>query len=496
MPSEVFRKHPAHFADPSPDILRTKIVCTIGPASCSKEMLTSLVKLGMNIARLNLSHCTHEFCDLVINNLREITAEEGNGMAGTEVAVWIDLNGPKVRSGRLRDGKPVFLNAGDEFLFVNDDVLGDQKQISTSYPGQLVNVGDRIYVDDGILSFEVLERLPTGVRTRVCNSGTLGENKGINFPQHSVDDLPAISAKDRTDLQYAIKAGVDFVSVSCIRNIEDVEEARLLLGNSRTKLLAKIENQHGLDNYASILKMAYGIVIDRGYLGAEVDVEVVTMAQKRMISEANLAGKPVMIANQMLESMRTNPRPARSEAADVANAVMDGVDGLILSGETAIGDFVLEAVTVARRVAYTAERNTNYLDHQTRIMRSIPKPVNVSESIASSAVLCARQVNAKVIVCITEVGGTARLVAKYRPMIPVVAATLDKQTARQLSLNFGLVPFHHEGNPDDVVDAALKYACSLGLCQSGDVAVITSGQVVGFLEGTTTKMQLVNVPEF
>ncbi|RKO94027.1 pyruvate kinase [Blyttiomyces helicus] len=461
-------------------------------ASSSKEMLGKLVEGGMNVARLNLSHASHEFAASVIRHLREFLFES---KSSAEVAIWLDLNGPKVRSGKLVNNQPVKLHAGDDFYFVNDpSVIGDNTKVSTTYTKELVKVGDKMFVDDGALSFTVVERLEDSIRCKVDNTGILGPDKGINFPSHVIEELPAVSEKDARDITFAIEQGVDFISVSCIRNIEDVEEVRLLLGNHKVKLLAKIENLRGMDNFDSILKMADGIVIDRGYLGAEVDIELVTIAQKAMINKANVSGKPVLVANQILESMTTCPRPSRPEAADVANAVMDGVDGLILSAETAIGEYVLETVSQLRRICYQAEKNTNYLEYQIKTMRNVPKPIPVSESIASSAVLCARQVDAALIVCITELGGTARLVTKYRPQIPVVAATLIEQTARQLNINFGLVPYFHAGKEENVISESLKYAVELGLCAPGQIAVITSGQQIGFLEGTTTKMQLVTIP--
>lgn len=242
--------------------------------------------------------------------------------------------------------------------------------------------------------------------------------------------------------------------------------------------------------------MADAIVIDRGYLGSEVDVEIVATAQKKMISMANTAGKPILVANQVLESMRNHPRPTRSEAADVVNAVMDGADGLVLSSETAVGSYVCESVITMRRIALEAEKQTNYVEHQLKMMRNIPKPIGVSESIASSAVLLARQVNAAMIMVATEVGGTARLVAKYRPMIPVISATMERSTARQLALSFGVVPYFHNGSPDTIIHETMAYAVELGLAKPGQVAAITSGQVIGFAEGTTTKMQVLQIPEF
>ena len=229
------------------------------------------------------------------------------------------------------------------------------------------------------------------------------------------------------------------------------------MGNSQIKIFAKIENKQGMDNFDVLLKLADGIIIDRGYLGAEVDLEYVVVAQKKMINMANRSGKPIFIANQILESMRTNYRPTRSEAADVANAVMDGADGLVLSAETAIGEYVLESLQTMRKICLKAEQNTNYLEYQMKAMRNVTKPIHVNESIASSAVLCARQVSAKLILIVTELGGTARLVAKYRPLIPVLAATTVQQTARQLEAHFGLVPYyHHEAEGKTVINDALR----------------------------------------
>lgn len=473
-------------------VFRTKIVCTIGPASRSYEILCNLAKAGMNVARLNLSHCSYDFAKEVIDNIKKVNSI----MHDSEIGIWCDTNGPKVRSGKLKDGNPVYLEAGQEFSFVNDlNVVGDNTKVSVTYTKKLVDVGDNIYVDDGLLSFKVVERGDDVIKTIVLNSGLLGENKGINCPSHVIEDLPALSEKDRADIYFALDHQADFISVSCIRSFADVEEARILMGNTRTKLLAKIENKMGLDDFESILKMADGCVIDRGYLGAEIELEMVTTEQKRCIQTANTQGKLILVANQMLESMRENPRPTRSEASDITNAVMDGADGLVLSGETAIGKYVVESCQIMRKLAKQAENSVNYSDYAIGMMRLIPKPIGVSESIASSAVVCARQVNAAVIVCITELGGTARLVAKYRPQIPVIAATLIDQTARQLNLSFGIVPFYHSGSADTVIKETLAFAVQKGLCKPGQIAVITSGQVIGFLEGTTTQMQVVQVPE-
>ena len=243
-----------------------------------------------------------------------------------------------------------------------------------------------------------------------------------------------------------------------------ITSRRFLLGNSQIKLIAKIENKRGMDNFESILRMSDAIVIDRGYLGAEVDIDIVATAQKRMIGLANTAGKPVLVANQVLESMKSHPRPTRSEAADIANAVMDGTDGLVLSSETAVGEYVVESINTMRKIALQAERQTNYLEYSLKQMRNVPKPIGVSESIASSAVMCARQVNANVIICLTELGGTARLVAKYRPPVPVVAATMFRKTAQQLGMCFGVVPYFHDGPQDLLISETMrKFLLAFGI---------------------------------
>ncbi|KAI8617017.1 pyruvate kinase [Chytriomyces sp. MP71] len=500
MPEGRAHQHALHARDGG-DVLRTKICCTIDTASHGYERLGRLVEGGMNVARLNLSHCSREEAEIVIADLRRYL-KENNSTA--QVAIWLDINGPKVRTGKLAE-KEVYLKAGDEFTFVNDaNIVGDNTKNLKS--------AEKSSVEKTHLSLTPKKQGPqkkpcttdktghTGENKRRANNTTrsrphkTGSRKGINMPDYVIEELPTVSPKDALDIKFAIKHNVDIITVSCIRSLEDIQEVRLLLGNSKTKIFAKIENKRGLDNFEEILRTADGIVIDRGYLGAEIDVEVVTMEQKRMIMMANILGKSVLVANQMFESMKSNPRPTRSEAADTANAVMDGADGLVLSAETAIGNYVFEALDVMRRVASQAERNTNYLDYQVKMTRSVPKPISVSESIASSAVLTASQVNAAIIIVITELGGTARLVAKYRPQIPCIAATLVEQTARQMAATFGLVPFFHDGKDNTVIRESVKFAIELGLCRPGDIAVITSGQSIGFLEGTTTQMQLYTIP--
>lgn len=367
--------------------------------------------------------------------------------------------------------------------------------VATTYTDNVVKMGDMVFVDDGLLAFRVKAISEDGTRviTEIENSGYLGENKGVNLPGYVIKDIAVLSQRDRDDIKYAMSRKVDFVSVGCIRGPEDVEEIRLLLGNSRTKLLSKIENHMAMQHFDEILRRSEGVVIDRGYLGVEIDIAQVATVQHSLIAKAHASGKIALVANQMLESMTRVPRPTRGEAVDIANAVRDGADALILSSETAVGSYPVKSADMMRQICAQTEASMDYLELQNRLMKLIPRPVAVSESIASSAVVCSRLIGAKAILVLTEVGGTARLVAKYRPTIPIIASTRDETTARQLQLIFGVISYLHDGE-EDLIRAAFDFGKREGILKPKDVVVITSGQVQGFNEGSTTRMQLVVVP--
>ena len=377
---------------------------------------------------------------------------------------------------------------------MNDsDIVGDVTKVGVTYTKRIVKPGDKIYVDDGLLGFTVVSANENAVECVVDNSGMLGENKGINLPGRLTDFLPAVSSKDFDDIRFGLQQRVDFLAVSCVRSEHDVMEVRCLLGDANIKVISKIENASGFGNADSILRLSDGILLDRGYLGVEIDIETVAISQKDLVKKCNAAGKPIMIANEMLESMRNNPRPTRAEAVDVANAVLDGADALILSSETAVGMYPVESLQMMKRICLEAENSIDYAELHLLATRSIRKPIQVSESIASSAVKCAMEVNAKLIIVVTESGKTARLVGKYRPPVPVFAFTCSQETARQLSICRNVVPYY-VGNRitlNSIERQAMLYAMKLGLAREGDTLVFTSGQLSQFMEGSTTKIQVV-----
>ncbi|RKP18307.1 pyruvate kinase, partial [Rozella allomycis CSF55] len=384
----------------------------------------------------------------------------------------------------LKQGS-VFLRSGDEFTFINDakdETIGDETKVKLCFERRNIKPGDKIYVDDGLLAFTI-ESISDDfkiIKCRVCNNGYLGENKGVNLPGLIPTEYSSLRNKDVQDIKFAIENQVEFITVSCIRSSDDVMEVRKLVGNSRIKLLSKIENKEGLVNFESILRIS------------DVDVQIVSLKQKEIISRCNLVGKPIFIANHVLETLCDQKMPLRSESSDITSAVMDGVDGFVLSGETASGLYPIDAVDWLVKICTEVESYIDYNEVFLDTLRCVEKPIGVSESIASSAVKCAREVNASCIIVITEAGGTARLVSKYRSALNVIAITMDRKTAHQLNSSFGIRPYHYDSLVDEnksILKAAMHFAVSIGVAREGDLVVITQGQVQGFAEGTTTTMQ-------
>lgn len=327
--------------------------------------------------------------------------------------------------------------------------------------------------------------------------GKLSSHKGINVPFCQPPEWFGLSENDVRDILFAVKLEVDFITLSCIRSEREVMEVRKILGNSKIKILSKIENKDGMENFESILRVSDGIIMDRGYLGVEVDITKIAIIQKDIIQRCQLAGKPVLLANQLLESMVKTPKPSRSESSDVTSGVVDGADGLILSSETAIGSYPSEALYWLRKICFEAERHIDYDSVQQAIMRAIPKPISVPESIACSAVKCAHEVRAACIFVYTVGGGTGRLLSKYKPAIPVIVTTNNLMTARQMKASFGLISFFHPDNNIREEESALKkataFALELRLIQPGDNVVILSGGLVGLEAGKTTAMRVVTI---
>lgn len=416
---------------------KTKIFCTLGPACDSKEMLLQMIDAGMNTARLNFSHGDHESHGRTVENLRAAMAER----PGCNIMLMLDTKGPEIRTGFLVDKKPIELAEGQDLILTTDyEHIGDATKIACSYPSlpTSVSVGGVILAADGNIVMTVKELRETEVVVTVMNSATLGERKNMNLPGVVVD-LPVLMEKDRHDLvEFGLKYNIDSVAASFVRKASDVHEIRECLGpaGAHIKIISKIENQEGLENFDEILEATDAIMVARGDLGMEIPPEKVFLAQKMMIRKCNLAGKPVVTATQMLESMIKNPRPTRAECTDVANAVIDGTDCVMLSGETAGGSYPLRAVNMMARVCVEVEAVINYDQLYLGVRQSTleeSKGMDVTESVASSAVKTSIELEAKLIVACSETGRSVRSLAKYRPHAPILALTSSPETARYVS---------------------------------------------------------------
>lgn len=501
---------------------KTKIICTIGPNTKSQESLEALSRAGMNVVRMNFSHGDHEYHGGVIHNIRQV-CHDTRRVCG----VMLDTKGPEIRTWKLADGKDVKLVSGQTFTLTTDlSVVGDATKVAVQYTNlpRVLAVGNRILIDDGLIAMTVTAVDVVGggtggdganagdgslnegdfggtVTVTVDNNGVLGERKGVNLPGVAVD-LPAVTPKDVEDLLFGVEQGVDFIAASFIRNAAAVIEIRRVLGDKgkNIKIISKIENQQGLDNFEEILAVTDGIMVARGDLGVEIPLEQVALAQKMMIRKCNAAGKFVITATQMLESMTFNPSPTRAEASDVANAVIDGTDAVMLSGETAKGQYPVEAVTMMASICREAEAATNYTSNfrqqrqsDTSIAKTFIIP-STGEAIASAAVVACLDIRAKLVVVLTESGNTARLVAKYRPHTHVFTITPSAQTARQCLVSFGLFPLLVSSmiGSDSLVDRAIETAKRMGVCKSGDLVVVACGQHEG-RSGSTNAIRVITV---
>ena len=467
---------------------KTKIVCTIGPKTESKEVLKQLLEAGMNVMRLNFSHGDYEEHGRRISNLREVMAE-----TGMRAAILLDTKGPEIRTIKLEGGNDVSLVAGQEFTFTTDrTVIGNNKIVAVTYEGFAsdLKAGDTVLVDDGLIAMEVKEVSGNEVKCIVKNNGDLGENKGINLPNVSVN-LPALAEKDINDLKFGCEQGIDFVAASFIRKAEDVLAVRKVLcenGGENVKIISKIENQEGLNNFDEILEVTDGVMVARGDLGVEIPVEEVPFAQKMMIEKCNEAGKPVITATQMLDSMIKNPRPTRAEANDVANAIIDGTDAVMLSGETAKGKYPVEAVKVMARIAEKTDpliyTNVEFDNEE----------ATITEAVAKGTVDVAEALEAKLIVVGTGTGRAAKSLRKYFPTARILALTNSQTTANQLLLSRGVLSVVAE--KPETLDCFFKQAeaeaVKTGLVKSGDIIVVTCGEQV-YVQGTTNTMKVIKV---
>ncbi|KAJ1761913.1 Pyruvate kinase [Coemansia sp. RSA 2523] len=495
-------QEPAH-------VRKSSIICTLGPKTQTVEMIVELRKAGMNIARMNFSHGSHEFHGATIANVRR--SEEV--FIGRPVAIALDTKGPEIRTGNTKDGADIPFKIGHEMLFSLDPKHakeGTAEVLYIDYPNlsQVVAPGRTIYMDDGIMAFEVLECLENAVRVVARTDGSLSSHKGINLPGSNVD-LPALSAKDKADLTFGVEQGVDIIFASFIRTAQDVRDIRNHLGEAgaHIKIVVKIESTQGVENFDEILAETDGVMIARGDLGVEIPAAQVFIVQKMIIAKCNVAGKPVICATQMLESMTYNPRPTRAEVSDVSNAVIDGADCVMLSGETAKGNYPLHAVRMMSDISLLAESAIAYPQLFNEIRAAIQLPVDTTEATCSSAVNAALEQNAKAIICITTTGTSARLLSKYRPEMPILVVTRDYHTARHVHLSRGCYPFHYQkpapkynSNPaddardqwqDDVeerIQFAIANALDAGLVQKNDVVISIQGWRGGV--GNTNTMRI------
>ncbi len=473
-------------------MLRTKIVCTIGPASRSPEILREMILSGMNVARLNLSHGDPEYHAENITRVRRASEE-----VGKPVAILIDLQGPKLRVGEI-EGDGVLLKEGEEIILTARPIIGHAGEIPVQYSAlpRLVQPGDPILMDDGLLEVVVLSSTDTDIRCKVITGGMLQSNKGMNLPRAHTS-IPAITEKDKKDLVFALEHHADWIALSFVRNANEVVALQELIQRQctfgrPTPVIAKIEKPEAVKNIDAIIAAADGIMVARGDLGIEASPEEVPMIQKQIIKKCNEAGIPVITATQMLESMIHNPRPTRAEASDVANAILDGTDAIMLSGETAIGRYPLEALRTMVKIAQRAEAEV--LQRNRFFAVAPPRTKTIADAVSHAACETARDLDAAAIITPTISGYTARMVAKYRPPMPIVAVTPSPMVQRQLCLYWGVHPLlaPRTANTDQMLADAVHTAREYGFVQSGQL-IVAIGGAAGSAPGATNLIKVQEV---
>ncbi|MBF2284437.1 pyruvate kinase [Staphylococcus epidermidis] len=467
---------------------KTKIVCTIGPASESEEMLEKLMNAGMNVARLNFSHGSHEEHKARIDTIRKVAKR-----LNKTIGLLLDTKGPEIRTHNMKDGL-IVLEKGKEVIVSMDEVEGTPEKFSVTYENLIndVNIGSYILLDDGLVELQVKEinKDKGEVKCDILNTGELKNKKGVNLPGVKVN-LPGITDKDADDIRFGIKENVDFIAASFVRRPSDVLDIRQILEEEKAEItiFPKIENQEGIDNIEEILEVSDGLMVARGDMGVEIPPESVPMVQKDLIRKCNKLGKPVITATQMLDSMQRNPRATRAEASDVANAIYDGTDAVMLSGETAAGQYPEEAVKTMRNIAVSAEAAQDYkklLSDRTKLVET-----SLVNAIGVSVAHTALNLNVKAIVAATESGSTARTISKYRPHSDIIAVTPSEKTARQCAIVWGVNPVVKEGRKttDALLNNAVATAVETGRVSNGDLIIITAGVPTGE-KGTTNMLKI------
>lgn len=465
---------------------KTKIVCTIGPASDSIEIMREMIKAGMDVARLNFSHGTHEEHRERIIKLRKAAAE-----LGSNLAIMLDTKGPEIRTGYLEGGKAILVE-GSRVVLTTEEIKGNEHRISVTYKKlpQVVQPGNTILLNDGLLCLKVLDTRENEVECEVVVGGELRDQKGVTLPGVAVD-LPSLTDKDVEDINFGIDHEVDFIAASFIRRAADVIAIRRILESrdADINIIAKIESEEGVNNLNEIIKVSDGIMVARGDLGVVMPPEEVPLIQKKIIEQCNRAGKPVITATQMLESMVHSPRPTRAEASDVANAIIDGSDAVMLSAESAAGRYPVEAVKMMARIA---ERTEQALDYDRLLQkRGNNLPRTITDAISHATCTTAHDLGAAAIITSTKSGFTARMVSKYRPRAPIIAVTPSERVCRKLSLVWGVQPLlaPRFESTDEMMKEAVEAALAKGLIKCGDLVVITAGVPVG-VPGTTNLLKV------
>ncbi len=461
----------------------SKIVCTIGPASRSRRVLERLLDAGMDVARLNFSHGTHEDHAANIALLRAISLERGK-----TISILADLQGPKIRTGVLAGGKPVQLNAGQQFVITTAHILGDSTRVNTTFSPlpREVHRGNRILLSDGLIELRVMQVRGREVICKVVNGGALGQNKGINLPGVQLR-VPALTPKDKKDLIFALKHDADYIAVSFVRRPKDVLQAKALIrkAGKDTPVIAKLEKPEAIENLDAILRVADGVMVARGDLGVEMRPERVPVVQKTIIAKAREFRRPVITATQMLESMTENPRPTRAEASDVANAIFDGSDAVMLSAETASGKYPVETVQMMSRIIEEAEKSISEFPRP-----SMQEQLKVAETVAELVCHASRELHMKLIAVFTHSGFTARLVSRYRPLVPIIAFSPEAHTRRRMALIWGVKPAEitDPHKIDSLAAISEKRLLEEKLVRKGDVIGIVAGTPMG-IRGTTNFMK-------
>ena len=467
---------------------KTKIVCTLGPATNDPAVVEELIKSGMNVARFNFSHASHEEHK---KRFDEFVAVRDR--LGFPVATMLDTKGPEVRVRKFREGS-VELKQGQTFILTSDDVEGTAERCSITYAGlpNDVKKGTVILIDDGLIELSVESVHGNDIVCRVLNGGKVSDNKGINVPNVRLS-IPFLSERDKRDIKFGVETGFDFIAASFVRSARDILDIREFLaslGNTDIKIIAKIENMEGVRNADDILSVSDGLMVARGDLGVEVPLEEIPVIQKDLIKKVYIAGKQVITATQMLDSMIKNPRPTRAEATDVANAIYDGTSAIMLSGETANGLYPVESVRTMARIAERTESDINYIHRFSQ--RNQDRGSDITNAISHATCTTAHDLGAKAIVTVTKSGRTAREISKFRPLSPIVAFSMSPKVCRQMNLSWGVYPLilGEKASTDELFADAVERAKEAGYVNDGDIVVITAGVPLG-VSGTTNLLKVV-----